>query len=105
MCRMESSLTRKQNWRLRSMNFEDTYFSSTHRYSLGVESISRRYYASTPVSNGLVDYEEYYELTQDQYRDFLEDPSAAIEFIAAFRQREHDDLLLQRPGSNRGTPG
>lgn len=86
------------------MKFEDTYFSRDDRYSLGIESVSGRYYASIPVSNGIVDYEEYYELTQDQYRNFLIDDTAAIEFIQACRNREHDDLLLQRPGSNRGTP-
>ena len=86
------------------MSFEDTYFSSESRYSIGVQSPSGRYYASIPVSNGIVDYEEYYELTRDQYRDFLRDSAAAIEFVEACRGREHDDLLLQGPGSNRGTP-
>jgi hypothetical protein len=86
------------------MKFDDTHFSKEDRYSIGVESISGRYYASIPVSNGIVDYEEYYELTQDQYQEFLREREAAIEFIEACRRREHDDLLLQRPGSNRGTP-
>ena len=86
------------------MKFDDTYFSKEDRYSIGVESTSDRYYASIPVSNGIVDYEEYYELTQDQYQEFLRDREAAIEFIEACRRREHDDLLLQRPGSNRGIP-
>ncbi|WAJ42972.1 hypothetical protein OK015_17140 [Mycobacterium sp. Aquia_216] len=86
------------------MKFEDTFFSSEDRYSIGVESTSGRYYASIPVSNGIVDYEEYYELTQDQYSEFLRDSTAAIAFVEACRRREHDDLLLQRPGSNRGTP-
>ena len=86
------------------MKFDDTYFSREDRYSIGVESMSGRYYASIPVSNGIVDYEEYYELTEDQYHKFLRDRKAAIEFVEACRRREHDDLLLQRPGSNRGTP-
>jgi hypothetical protein len=86
------------------MKFDDTYFSREDRYSIGVESTSGRYYASIPVSNGIVDYEEYYELTEDQYREFLVDSEPAIEFIEACRRREHDDLLLQRPGNNRGTP-
>ena len=86
------------------MKFDDTYFSRDDRYSIGVEATSGRYYASIPVSNRIVDYEEYYELTEDQYRNFLRDRGAAIEFVEACRRREHDDLLLQRPGSNRGTP-
>jgi hypothetical protein len=86
------------------MKFDDTYFSRDDRYSIGVESTSGGYYASIPVSNGIVDYEEYYELSQDQYDNFLNDSAAAIEFVEACRRREHDDLLLQRPGTNRGTP-
>lgn len=86
------------------MKYDDTYSSSEHRYSIGIGSKSGRYYASIPVTNGIVDYEEYYELTQDQYREFLRDREAAIDFIEACRKREHDDLLLRKPGSNRGTP-
>lgn len=86
------------------MTFDDTYFSREDRYSLGVESESGRYYASLPVSNGIVDYEEYYELTPDEYDHLLHDRNAAIEFIEACRRRAHDDLLMQKPGRNRGTP-
>ncbi len=86
------------------MNFADTYFSKEHRYSLGVETTSGKYYASIPVSNGIVDYEEYYELDSGQYQRFLTDHSAAIKFIEACRRHEHDQLLIQKPGSNRGTP-
>jgi hypothetical protein len=86
------------------MKFGDTYFSRDDRYSIGIESTSGRYYASIPVSNGIVDYEEYYELTEEQYQHFLRDSAAAVQFIEACRRREHDDLLLQRPGTNRGTP-
>ena len=84
------------------MNFEDAYTSIEDRYSLGVESTSGRFYTSIPVSNGVVDYEEYYELSDDRYREFLQHPSAAIEFVYGCRRRERDALLMQRPGSNRG---
>jgi hypothetical protein len=86
------------------MKFDDTFFSREDRYSLGIESTSGRYYASIPVSNGIVDYEEYYQISPEQYRNFLHDKDAAIDFVEACRRHEHDDLLLQRPGSNRGTP-
>jgi hypothetical protein len=86
------------------MKFEDTFFSRDDRYSLGVESTSGRNYASIPVSNGIVDYEEYYEVTPSQYREFLTDRDAAIAFVESCRRHERDDLLIQQPGSNRGTP-
>jgi hypothetical protein len=86
------------------MKFEETYFSKGSRYSIGVESTSARYYASIPVSNGIVDYEEHHELNEDQYREFLRNGEAATEFVEACRRQEHDNLLLHVPGSNRGIP-
>jgi hypothetical protein len=86
------------------MKFEDTYFSKEDRYSLGIESTSGRHYVSIPVSNGIVDYEEYYEITPDEYQLFLSDKAAAVEFVESCRKHERDDLLIQKPGSNRGTP-
>ncbi|MUL67624.1 hypothetical protein BOO86_24345 [Mycobacterium sp. CBMA 234] len=86
------------------MNFADTYFAKEHRYSLGIETASGRYYASIPVSNGVVDYDEYYELDSDQYQRFLTDQTAALKFVYACRRHEHDRLLIEKPGSNRGTP-
>jgi hypothetical protein len=86
------------------MKFDDKFFSRDDRYSLGVESTSGRNYASIPVSNGIVDYEEYYEITPDQFGEFMVDQTAAIEFVESCRRHEHDDLLIQKPGSNRGTP-
>lgn len=86
------------------MNFEDSYFSREHRFSLGVETDSARPYLSIPVSNGVVDYEEYYELSGERYAAFLEEPLTALSFADECRQRQHDDLLIQKPGWNRGTP-
>jgi hypothetical protein len=86
------------------MKFEDTHVFRDERYCLGVESTSERYYASIPVSNGLVDYDEYYELTADQYNNFVTDHDAAMEFIEACRRHELDRLLLEQPGSRRGSP-
>jgi hypothetical protein len=86
------------------MKFEDTYFSPEDRYSLGIESTSGRHYASIPVSNGIVDYEEHYEITPEQYEVFSGNRATAIEFVESCRRHEHDDVLIQQPGSNRGTP-
>lgn len=84
------------------MRFEDTFVSAEYRYSLGVESTSGRRYLAIPVTNGIVDYEEYYELTDADYRRFAADPAAGVEFADQCRRREHDDLLIQSPGANRG---
>ncbi len=86
------------------MKFEDAFFSREEHYSLGAETDSGRLYLSIPVSNGPVDYEEYYEISEAQYRLFLADPAAAVQFAESCRRHERDDLLIQKPGSNRGTP-
>lgn len=86
------------------MGYEDTYFSREERYFLGKETESDRYYAAFPVTLGFLDYNEYYELTHSQYENFMEDSVAALEFVEECRRREHDDLLLEKPGRNRGTP-
>lgn len=86
------------------MKFRDAYSSTASRYSIGVESESGHYDISIPVSNGLVDYDEYYELTPDQYHQLSRNHGAAIEFAEACRRREHDGILMQEPGNNRGTP-
>lgn len=84
--------------------YVDSHFSPHHQYSLGVEVGSGRKYLSIPVSNGVFDYEEYYELDADEYNAFASDQIAASEFAQSCRERERDDRLIERPGWNRGTP-
>ncbi len=86
------------------MKPRDEFFSPEHRYSLGVDDESGRHFASLPVTTGVVDYEEYYEVTAAQYARLLAEPAVALAFVEECRRHEHDSLLLQRPGWNRGTP-
>ena len=85
------------------MKFNDVLVSREHRFSLGIEETSGRYYVSIPVSNGMVDYEEYYEIDRAAFERYRVDPSTAIGFVERCRNREADELLIQKPGSNRGT--
>lgn len=75
------------------------------RFSLGIEQDSGRYYLSIPVSNRLVDYEEYYEIDQAAFERYRIDPAAADGFLSRCRNREADGQLLLPPGSDRGVPG
>lgn len=86
------------------MKFEDSYFSREQRYSLGREVDSGTFYLSIPVSNRLVDYEEYYEITEAQADAFARKPQLAVEFADQCRKRLMDDRLLMQPGSDRGVP-
>lgn len=86
------------------MSFQDTSFSREHRYSLGLETDSGRHYLSIPVSNGLVDYEEYYEISAADHGRYGLDEAAAVAFADECRRHEHDELLIVKPGRSRGTP-
>jgi hypothetical protein len=85
------------------MKFKDVAVNREQRYSLGVEEDSGKYYVSIPVSNGLVDYEEYYEVDQPTFERYRADLGSALEFVERARKRELDDRLIVKPGRNRGT--
>jgi len=86
------------------MTFDDRFFSREHRYSLGADTHSERFYASIPVTLGAVDYVEYYELTAERFEELIAEPTAAVEFVEACRRRECDHLLMDEPPRRRGTP-
>lgn len=85
--------------------FEDLYDSYEHRFSLGAELMYGLGYLSFPVSTGLVDYEEYYALNDEESERFRKDPELALPLLESCRRREQDGRLMQQlPVSNRGTP-
>lgn len=86
------------------MEFDDFYVSKEHRFSLGQEFMSATRFLSFPVTNGLVDYEEYYALSADEFAKFMDDPAQALPLLEQCRQHHQDHRLIQQPGSNRGTP-
>ena len=85
------------------MKFTDTLVQREERFALGIEETTGKFYLSIPVSNGLVDYEEYYELDRATYERYLADPKTALPFVQRCRAREEDARLIVKPGSNRGT--
>ncbi|MCF5200729.1 hypothetical protein [Pseudomonas syringae] len=85
------------------MKFNDTFFNRDLMLSLGIEETSVRFYLSFPVNNGLIDYEEYYEIDKASFDLFHTDLIAAVAFATTCRRRERDDLLIQKPGAKRGT--
>jgi hypothetical protein len=85
------------------MKFTDIYFNREERFSLGIEEASGKLYVSFPVRNDMIEYEEYYEINRGQFDLFQKDLNAALEFVNRCRRRELDELLIQKPGSRRGT--
>jgi hypothetical protein len=84
------------------MKFVASFISAEHRFSIGREVDSGKFYLSVPVSNRLVDYEEYYEITESDMERFRIDPELARQFAERCRNRMMDDALIIKPGSDRG---
>ena len=89
---------------METVNARDEWFSVNEHYALVVDDDSGRHYLSIPVSIGVAAYEEFYALDDDTHRAYLADPALARPFVEECRRRENDDLLLQKPGWNRGIP-
>lgn len=52
----------------------------------------------------MVDYMEYYKLSDEEYEAFSNDGSLALGFADSCRRREQDDRLFMQPGTDRGVP-
>lgn len=87
-----------------SKRFNIIETNSSGRYSIGVDTSQNIHFLAIPVANRLVDYEEYYSLSQDEYENFLADDAAASSFAEQCRRREMDARLILQPGSDRGAP-
>lgn len=85
------------------MKFKDAFVNQEEFFSLGIEETSGRFYVSFPVSYGMVDYEEYYEINRASFELFQKDTDAAVVFVTKCRRRELDELLIEKPGTNRGS--
>ncbi|KTC34731.1 MAG: hypothetical protein ACN6QY_16810 [Pseudomonas sp.] len=85
------------------MKFNDLFVSREEMFSMGIEEVSGQYYVSFPVSNGMVDYEEYYAIDRTTFELFEKNLQAALEFVTRARKQELDHLLIIKPGKKRGT--
>ncbi|KRW61095.1 hypothetical protein AO726_07090 [Pseudomonas sp. TTU2014-080ASC] len=87
------------------MIFKDLLVCREQRYSIGVEEVTGKYYLSIPVSNRMIDYEEYYEIDNHEFNTFIDNPLLALPLVEKCRKREVDSRLLIKPGSDRGVAG
>jgi hypothetical protein len=86
------------------MKFKDVAVNREERYALGMEEQSGKFYVAIPVSNGVADYDEYYEIDQPTFERYRADLDSAKEFVERCRNRQEDARLILKPGSRRGTP-
>ena len=86
------------------MNFDDIIVFRHERFAIGQEIDSGCYYLSIPVSNGLVEYEEYYELKPEEFSTFSKGLDEMRRLAEECRSRREDVRLIIKPGSKRGEP-
>ncbi len=84
------------------MRFFEVAVSEEGRYTLGEDCLNGGYYISIPVSNRMVDYEEYYRLYRLEFDKFRLDQNAAALFADKCRSRDQDDRLIIKPAIDRG---
>ncbi len=85
------------------MKLKSIFTNETEYFSIGHEETSGKFYLSIPVSNRLVDYEEYYKISKACFNRYLEKPDSALEFVEQYRYQKMDHVLMIKPGSDRGT--
>jgi hypothetical protein len=86
------------------MNFQESLYDEERDIALGQELESGRYYLSIPVGHNLCDYEEYYELSPEEFRELSQDGEKMEALADKCRRRENDERLIIKPGPSRGTP-
>jgi hypothetical protein len=86
------------------MKFRNLCISKPHRFAIGIEDVSGKHYISIPVSNQLVDYEEYYEISDTEFKLFEKSLDEARALADRCKKRLEDVRLLQKPGKMRGSP-
>ena len=84
--------------------FEDKFVDVGAKFSIGVDHKSGEKYLSIPVTIGIVDYEEYYAISEEEERLFLGHSQRAKIFADDCRAHKEDSRLIVKPGWNRGTP-
>ena len=84
--------------------FLDLYINKEHRFSLGVEEATGKFYISIPVSNSMVDYEEFYEIDERFIKNHPENLNEIKAILKKCRDQKNDENLFYKPGRDRGEP-
>lgn len=86
------------------MTLKVVYTDKENWFTIEQKTETEEYVVAVPVSNGVADYAEFYEISDDEYQRFLSNKEELLEFVRKCRAHEEDKRLLLKTGSNRGTP-
>jgi hypothetical protein len=76
--------------------------SRSPAYSLSRDGGSGQPLFEIPVSNQMVEYEEYYRINEAELALLLAHPTIAAAFARCCGGRQMDDRLVLKPGTDRG---
>ena len=82
--------------------FRDIHIEKEHRFSIGIDQETGKYYLSIPVANQMVDYEEYYFIDKQLVESFPSNLEEILVLVSKCRNRENDTALIHKPGRDRG---
>ncbi|WP_151965876.1 hypothetical protein [Acinetobacter soli] len=75
-------------------------------FEIGLEKNSNTYYLAFMVSNHLIDYYEYYAISNAEYDNFIQNELSIIPILERCRKRKEDErMIFYPPAKNRGFPG
>lgn len=86
------------------MKFKILKTSREYFFSLGVDEDTGKYLLSIPVSNGLVDYDERYEISKEQYDFYENNMKELLKIVNLCYDQKYDDKLVYQPSINRRAP-
>lgn len=84
------------------MRYRTIRVSQSPRYALERDVTTGAAVLSIPVANSMVEYEEYYAISEQELESFLADEALARDFAARCGRRELDERLILKPGADRG---
>ena len=76
---------------------------SDERFTVGKDEDSGGYYVSIPVSNGLVEYSEYYAIADSEFGQLNNAANELRGLVERCRAQQNDANLIVKPGANRGS--
>lgn len=86
------------------MNFKDIKVYREKRFAIEKEIKTKRLFITFPVYNGLAEYTEFYEISNEELELFNQNEEKLFHFVDECKNRKHDQRLLLPPGKQRGEP-
>ncbi|MBF0315821.1 MAG: hypothetical protein HQK52_20535 [Oligoflexia bacterium] len=86
------------------MKFVDVKVFREERFSVEKDIESDRIFITFPVYNGLSEYSEFYEISNEEFNKFSNDLDLLKIFVNECKNYKHDNRLLMKPGRIRGRP-